>query len=272
MTAGAGVAIRDTSHGQQLGGDRSSNKTRTTGGRHEAHADGTALSGELARDSVGLSEGGTPVATADRDDGSLGKSNSAADGVGNFARALDAEANVAVAVADGNEGLEARTLTGRGLLLDGHDLKDFVLEALDIEDSVNDFGLLDGEGEQVDLLEGSDELLLHEAAKLGDRGPLLLLVTATTSASATATTSATTSTVTTTTAETAFAAEATALTLSGGGVGVASGGSWEQNVGVSHFGLEREEEEKKKGCRANVQGPKTKNAKKKQKHKNHAPS
>jgi hypothetical protein len=42
--------------------------------------------------------------------------------------ALDSEADVAVGVADGDKGLEARALAGACLLLDGHDLQHLVLQ------------------------------------------------------------------------------------------------------------------------------------------------
>jgi len=209
VTGRTGVAVRDTSHGQKLGRGGASNKAGTTGGGHEADTDGTALASELAWDGVGLAEGGSPVATADRDDGGLGKSDGATDGVGDFARALDTKADVAVVVADGNEGLEAGTLTSGRLLLDGHDLEDFIVESVGSQDGVDDFGLLDGEGEKVDILQGGDELLLDEAAELGDGGPLLLLATATTATA----TSASATASTTTAAETALSTETTAASL-----------------------------------------------------------
>lgn len=59
---------------------------------------------------------------------------------------------------------------------------------------------LDGHGEEVDVLEGLDLVLLHQAAKLGDRHPLLVVV-----ARATATASASASTVTTAPSEAAAA-------------------------------------------------------------------
>ena len=50
------------------------------------------------------------------------------DGSGDFLGALNAESHVSVVVSDGDEGLEARALTGAGLLLDRHDLEHVVLE------------------------------------------------------------------------------------------------------------------------------------------------
>ena len=38
---------------------------------------------------------------------------------------------MSVAVSDGDESLEPRALTGTGLLLDGHDLQNLILQAAD---------------------------------------------------------------------------------------------------------------------------------------------
>ena len=69
-----------------------------------------------------LTEVGTPVTTTDGDDGELGDDDGSADGGSDFLGGLDAETNVALAVADDNDSLEAGTLTGTGLLLDRLDL------------------------------------------------------------------------------------------------------------------------------------------------------
>jgi hypothetical protein len=62
---------------------------------------------------------------------------------------------VAVHVTDGNDGLEPGSLTGLGLLLNGHDLHDLVgeLSLGSGEEFVNDLRLLNGNGVSVDLLE-----------------------------------------------------------------------------------------------------------------------
>ena len=127
-----------------------------------------------------------------------------ADGGGDLLRALDAEPEVAISVTDGDAGTEARALTGSGLLLDGHDLHDLVLQDTRLasagEEEVNDLVLLDGQGEEEDLLKALELAVLHEAAKLGDGLPLALAITASTSTSAS--TSASTSTATSTSAAT----------------------------------------------------------------------
>ena len=70
----------------------------------------------------------TPETSPDGHDGQLGQDDGAPDGGGDLLGALDAQTHVAVVVADGDEGLEAGTLTSTGLLLDGHDLENLVLQ------------------------------------------------------------------------------------------------------------------------------------------------
>lgn len=165
---------------------------------------------------MGLADHVAPVAAADGDDGQLGGGDGALDGVGNLLAALDAEAEVAVRVADDDKGLEARALAGRRLLLDGHDLEHLVLERR-AQEVVEDLGLLDGERVQVDVLEVLDLAVLHEAAELGEGLPLLALavVAATAAAAATATVATAAAVATTATAKAATVTAATAATPTG---------------------------------------------------------
>jgi hypothetical protein len=71
---------------------------------------------------VGSTEVGTPVASSDGDDAELGDDDGGADSGGDFLGGLDAEADVALRVADDDDGLEAGALASTGLLLDGLDL------------------------------------------------------------------------------------------------------------------------------------------------------
>ena len=89
----------------------------------------------------------TPESSPDGNDGELGQDDGAANGGCHFLGALDAETDVAVRVADGDEGLEAGALTGAGLLLDGHDLQNLVLEG-GAQVKVDDLELLEGERKQ----------------------------------------------------------------------------------------------------------------------------
>lgn len=147
-----------------------------------------------------LSEVGAPVSSPDGNDGELGDDDGSADSGGNFLGGLDSETNVALRITDNNDGLEAGTLTGTGLLLDGLDLHDLVLELG--EEEVDNLVLLDGKGVEVDLLHVLDLAGLYETTELGDGLPLLLSVLcASTTRSSAATATATLSTAVTTAAE-----------------------------------------------------------------------
>ena len=94
-----------------------------------------------------LTEVGAPVASSDGDDTELGNDDGGADGGRDFLGGLDAETDVSLGVTDDDDGLEAGALTGTGLLLDGLDLHDLVLELG--EEEVDDLVLLDGERVEV---------------------------------------------------------------------------------------------------------------------------
>jgi hypothetical protein len=174
---------------------------------------------------VRLTKVAAPVTATDGDNVELGDDDGGADGGSDFLGGLDTETDVAVGVTDEDDSLEAGTLTGTGLLLDGLDLfveipsvyhsrpsqvlplafsagllsgmahlHDLVLKGG--EEEVDDLVLLDGEGVKVDLLHGLDLAGLHETTELGDGLPLLLLALST----ATGATTATASTATVTTA------------------------------------------------------------------------
>lgn len=134
----------DTSELQQTLDSGRSNEASTTGSRNETDSDGTALSALLGGQRVRLTEVGTPVTSSDGDDGELGNDDGGADGGRDFLGGLDTETNVALGVTDDNNGLEAGTLTGTGLLLDGLDLHNLILELG--KEEVDDLVLLDGEG------------------------------------------------------------------------------------------------------------------------------
>lgn len=189
-----------------------------------ADGNGTALARLLDGNGVRLTKVGAPVTATDGDNVELGDDDGGADGGSDFLGGLDTETDVAVGVTDEDDSLEAGTLTGTGLLLDGLDLfvgnpsayhsrlsspaigvsvgllsgishlHDLVLEGG--EEEVDDLVLLDGEGVKVDLLHGLDLAGLHETTELGDGLPLLLLALC----AATGATTATASTATVTTA------------------------------------------------------------------------
>ena len=146
-TSGCGVGILDTSQLQETLDSGRGNETGTAGGGDETDGDGTALAGLLGGERVRLTEVGTPVTTTDGDNGELGDDDGSADGGRDFLGGLDTETNVALGVTDDNDSLEAGTLTGTGLLLDGLDLHNLVLELG--EEEVDDLVLLDGERVEV---------------------------------------------------------------------------------------------------------------------------
>ena len=84
--------------------------------------DGTTLGALLDRQRVRLTKVGTPVTSTDGENAELGDDDGGADSSSDFLGGLDTETDVTLGVTDDNDGLEAGTLTGTGLLLDGFDL------------------------------------------------------------------------------------------------------------------------------------------------------
>ena len=111
----------------------------------------------------------SPVSSSNGDDGELGSDDGSSDGGSDLLSALDSKSDVSIEVSDGDEGLESGSLSSGGLLLNGGDVHDLVLEGG--EEEVDDLELLDGEGEEVDLLHGLDLSVLDESSKLGDGDP-----------------------------------------------------------------------------------------------------
>merc|ERR1719389_1477438 len=175
VSAGAGEAVRNTREREHLLRRRRTDNARTTRRRDEAHADRAALAMNLHRDGVRQADLVTPVAAADRNQVQLGGDDASTNRRCNLLSTLVAETDVAVAVADGHVANETGVLARARLLLHRHDLHHVVLELLRREEDVNNLELLDGKGVKVDVLNGSDLAVLHEAAELRARDPLLLL-------------------------------------------------------------------------------------------------
>jgi hypothetical protein len=116
------VGVLDTSKLQQTLDGGGSNETGTAGSGNKSDSDGTALAALLDGDGVRLTKVGAPVTTTDGDNSELGNDDGGADGGSDFLGGLDTETDVASRVTNDNDGLEAGTLTGTGLLLDGLDL------------------------------------------------------------------------------------------------------------------------------------------------------
>ena len=105
LPGGAGVAILQPGHAQQLLGHGGGHDAGSPGGGDQPDVDGTALSVHLAGHCVGLAELVAPVTAPDGDEGELGEDDGAADGGGHLLAALHSETDVAVVVTDGDESL-----------------------------------------------------------------------------------------------------------------------------------------------------------------------
>ena len=123
---------------------------------------------------MGFTKSSAPVTSSDRNDRELCEDDGTADGGGNFLGAFDTETDVSLRVTNGNECLEASALAGTGLLLDGHDFHNLVLEFG--KEKVDDLILFDRKGKEVDLLHGFDFTILHETTQLGDGDPNAVVV------------------------------------------------------------------------------------------------
>jgi len=145
-----GVDILETGVRQDLLGCLGSDNTSTTRSRNQSESDTTTFAGNFDGNGVRSTESVSPISSSNRDDTEFCIRDSALDGSTDFTTALLAETQVAVVIADDNEGLESSTLTSSCLFLNRVDLHDFILESI-LEEVVNDFRLLDGQGEEVDL-------------------------------------------------------------------------------------------------------------------------
>jgi len=67
---------------------------------------------------VDVSDLVSPIPSSDWEEGELGADECSLDGDLDLLGDFDAEADVSVVVTEGNDGLESRSLTGLGLLLD----------------------------------------------------------------------------------------------------------------------------------------------------------
>jgi len=149
------VHVVHTRELEDLLGDARSDDSRTAGRGHEAHGHGAALASYLHGYSMGVTNHVTPISTTHGDDSKLGKNDSTANSSSNFLGALDTQANMPIRVANDYKGLETGPLTCAGLLLYWHDLHHLILQ-FPFQEEVDYLVFLDGEGEQVNLLEALD--------------------------------------------------------------------------------------------------------------------
>jgi len=207
VTGSGGVNIIDTSELEEFLGDGGTNNTSSSGGGDELASDGSSLTVNLGGDGMDSTNLVTPISSSDGDEGELGSDKGSLNGNLDFLSDLDSETDVTVVITDGNEGLEAGTLSGLGLLLDGDDLHDLILESslgtvgvLDLgNEFLNDLSLLDWDSVSVDLFEGRNVSVHDESSELGLGGPFFLsgTTTAAGTASATSTSSKSSSLLTT---------------------------------------------------------------------------
>lgn len=144
----------DTSELKELLGGGGTNKTGSSGSRDNSDSDGSALSSGFAGNGMGGTDFVSPVASSNGNDVLLGDLETFLDGDLHFLGDLNSNSNESISVSDGDDSLESGSLTSLSLLLDGHDLHDFVREIL--EEILSDLVLLDGEGVGEDLLDGLD--------------------------------------------------------------------------------------------------------------------
>jgi len=202
-TSGGGLDVLNTSHLEDLLGGRGSDDTRTSGTGDKSDSDGTALAGDLSGDSVGVTDLVTPISSSDGDHVQFSIDDGTLNGTLDFLGDLNTETEMAFTITDQDDSLESGSLTGGGHLLDGLDLHDFFLNLI-LEESVDDLGLLDGEGELVDVFDLFNETLVDESAELGNGGPFFFngtslgaLTVSATSAEASAASAASVASVTT---------------------------------------------------------------------------
>jgi len=154
-----GKDVLNTGELQNLLGGSSSDDTSSLGSGDHSHSNGTTLSGNLGGDGVGKSDLVSPISSSNGNDRELGQDDGTSDGCGNFLRALNAKSAMALLVSNNDESFKSGSLTSSSLLLDGHDLHDFVLQLG--EEVIDDLVLFDGERVEIDLFQSSDSLVLH---------------------------------------------------------------------------------------------------------------
>lgn len=149
---GRSVTIFDTGHHQQLLGNGGGNDSGTSRSGNQTDPNGSALSGHLARNGVRFTDLITPETSSNGNDRELSQDDGASNGRRHFLGAFNSETHVSVEVSDGHESLESGSLTGSSLLLNGHNLEDFVFES-GSDEEIDDFVLFDGQRKQVNLFQ-----------------------------------------------------------------------------------------------------------------------
>jgi len=124
--------------------------TSTSWSRYKSYTNGSTLSSDLGWDSVRSTDLVTPISSSHRYNGELGRDDSTTNSSGNFLCAFHTKTNVSVVITNDNKGLESGSLTSTSLLLNRHDLHNFILQ-LAAKEPVNDLIFLNGQGVEIDL-------------------------------------------------------------------------------------------------------------------------
>ena len=127
------------------------------------HTSREPVASHLARDRMGLADLVPPVYLLHGDNGELGQNDGPTDSNGYLLRTLDTQTNMSVVIPDGDKCLEPGPLASTCLLLHRHDLQNLILEGRP-QENVNDLRSLDGQREEIDLLQGFDLHVLDQAA------------------------------------------------------------------------------------------------------------
>jgi len=99
----------------------------------------------------------SPVSSSNSNDGKLSKDDGSSDSSGNFLSTLNSKSNVSLSISNYYKSFESSSLTSSSLLLNRHDLHDFILQlSLLGEEFVDDFNLFDGKSEEIDFFDFLD--------------------------------------------------------------------------------------------------------------------
>lgn len=127
-TGGSGEAIIDTSELQDLLGDGGGDEAGTSGGGGQLEADGATLAGRLDGNGMHVTDLVTPITSSDGDEGKFSGNKGTLNSNLNFLGNFNTKTNVTVMISDGNNSLEASSLTSLGLLLNGNNFHNLIGE------------------------------------------------------------------------------------------------------------------------------------------------
>jgi len=102
----------------------------------------------------------SPISSSNRDDSELSKNDGSSNSSCNFLSALNSKTNVSIVISNNNKCLESGSLSCSSLLLNGHDLHNFILE-LSLKEEIDDLMFFDGQCKEVNFFEFGDEFFLH---------------------------------------------------------------------------------------------------------------